>query len=133
VARDAKGRLASATSTGGTFLKVPGRVGDTPILGAGTWVQDDGGAVSCTGRGETIILTGLGRWAAEQIAHGQPAKAACRAAIEKLARAGGSGGLIVVAPDGTPAYWFDTERMPFAHRTSDTPLKVGLLPEDRET
>ena len=133
VARDAQGRLAAATSTGGTLGKLPGRVGDTPILGAGTWAHTDGGAVSCTGKGEAIILSGLSRWAAEQIAAGKDSAQVCKAAIERLARAGGSGGVIVVDPSGQPAYWYDTERMPFAHRTSTSPLKIGLLPEDRET
>ena len=133
VARDAQGRLAAATSTGGTMGKLPGRVGDTPILGAGTWAQADGGAVSCTGQGEPIILSGLSRWAAEQIAAGKDSAEVCRAAVLRLERAGGTGGLIVVDPSGRPTYWYDTERMPFAHRTSTSPLKVGLLPEDRET
>jgi beta-aspartyl-peptidase (threonine type) len=133
VARDAQGRLAAATSTGGTFLKLPGRVGDTPLLGAGTWAQADGGAVSCTGKGEAIILSGLSRWAAEQIALGKDPAQVCREAIDRLEKAGGTGGLIVVSPSGQPALWYDTQRMPFAVRTSTTPLKVGLLLEDRET
>jgi L-asparaginase / beta-aspartyl-peptidase len=61
VARDAGGHLAAATSTGGTALKRPGRVGDTPIVGAGTWADDALAAVSCTGHGENIGVTALPR------------------------------------------------------------------------
>lgn len=132
VARDAQGRLAAATSTGGTFLKLPGRVGDTPIPGAGTWAERVG-AVSCTGRGEAILLAGLARWVAEELAHGRAVGDACEVAVARLARFGGHGGLIAIDREGNPGYWFDTARMPFAHLTSTTPLKVGLLPEERET
>ncbi len=58
VVRDQAGRLASATSTGGTFMKLEGRVGDTPMIGAGTWADDDV-AISCTGNGEEIIRAGV--------------------------------------------------------------------------
>ena len=59
VARDAAGRLAAATSTGGTMGKRRGRVGDSPLIGCGTWADDSTAAVSCTGDGEAIIRT---RW-----------------------------------------------------------------------
>jgi isoaspartyl peptidase/L-asparaginase-like protein (Ntn-hydrolase superfamily) len=133
VACDQQGRLAAATSTGGTFLKLPGRVGDTPILGAGTWAQKGAAAISCTGHGESILLTGLARWAAEAMGSGRPGPEVCRAAIARLAAAGGNGGLIAIDPSGQPAFWFDTGRMAFAYITSSRALKVGLLPEDRET
>jgi L-asparaginase / beta-aspartyl-peptidase len=115
---DAQGRVAAATSTGGTFFKLPGRVGDTPILGAGTWAQPEA-AVSCTGQGEAIILSGLARFTAEAIARGD--SDACRQAVARLAKAGGDGGVIAIDSKGRPSLWFDTQRMAFAHLTSDSP------------
>jgi L-asparaginase/beta-aspartyl-peptidase (threonine type) len=100
VARDVDGRLAAATSTGGVFGKLPGRCGDTPIVGAGTWA-DDQVAVSCTGQGEYFIRVA----AAVQVAHrmrwaGQTLEQAARAALEEVEALGGSGGLIAIDRDG---------------------------------
>lgn len=107
VVRDAEGRLAAATSTAGVFGKLPGRVGDSPILGAGAWA-DGHAAVSCTGQGEYFIRTAVG----VQIAHrvrfgGESLEAAARAAIQGVADLGGHGGLVCVDRDGHVA-------MPFA-------------------
>jgi isoaspartyl peptidase/L-asparaginase-like protein (Ntn-hydrolase superfamily) len=107
VVRDAQGRLAAATSTAGVFGKRPGRVGDSPIIGAGAWA-DGHAAVSCTGQGEYFIRTAV----AAQIAHrvrfgGQTLEEAARAAIQGVADLGGHGGLVSVDRDGHVA-------MPFA-------------------
>ena len=107
VVRDAEGRLAAATSTAGVFGKRPGRVGDSPIIGAGAWA-DGHAAVSCTGQGEYFIRTAV----AAQIAHrvrfgGQTLEEAARAAIQGVADLGGHGGLVSVDRDGHIA-------MPFA-------------------
>lgn len=107
VVRDAEGRLAAATSTAGVFGKRPGRVGDSPIIGAGAWA-DGHAAVSCTGQGEYFIRTAV----AAQIAHrlrfgGQALEDAARAAIQGVADLGGHGGLVSVDRDGAVA-------MPFA-------------------
>jgi len=107
VVRDAEGRLAAATSTAGVFGKRPGRVGDSPIIGAGVWA-DGHAAVSCTGQGEYFIRTAV----AAQIAHrvrfgGQSLEAAARAAIQGVAELGGHGGLVSIDRDGHVA-------MPFA-------------------
>src|SRR5581483_12307998 len=61
VACDREGHVAAATSTGGLFLKMPGRVGDTPIIGAGTYADDEAGAASCTGKGEAILKVSLAK------------------------------------------------------------------------
>ena len=74
VARDVDGRLAAATSTGGTMGQRRGRVGDSPLIGAGTWADDDSVAVSCTGDGEAIIRVGDGARGRRAGA----ARAACR-------------------------------------------------------
>jgi L-asparaginase/beta-aspartyl-peptidase (threonine type) len=100
VVRDSKGRLAAATSTAGVFGKLPGRVGDGPLIGAGAWA-DDRVAVSCTGQGELFIRTAV----AVQIAHrirfgGESLEQAAAAAIRGVAELGGDGGLIAVDRDG---------------------------------
>lgn len=107
VVRDADGRLAAATSTAGVFGKRPGRVGDSPIIGAGAWA-DGYAAVSCTGQGEYFIRTAV----AAQIAHrvrfgGESLQSAARAAIQGVADLGGHGGLVCVDRKGDIA-------MPFA-------------------
>src|SRR5512133_2624665 len=78
-ARDAAGHLAAATSTGGTSMKRPGRVGDTPIPGCGTYADDALAAVSCTGHGERIIQLTLARHAADLAGRLPPAEAAAAA------------------------------------------------------
>lgn len=98
---DLRGSVAAATSTGGTAFKRPGRVGDSPIIGAGTWADDTLAAVSTTGHGESILRTNLARWACEKVGSGDSAQeAAEKAAAFLKARVGGDGGLIVVSPDG---------------------------------
>ncbi|OYX06190.1 MAG: isoaspartyl peptidase/L-asparaginase [Caulobacter vibrioides] len=119
VVRDAEGRLAAATSTAGVFGKRPGRVGDSPIIGAGAWA-DGHAAVSCTGQGEYFIRAAV----AAQIAHrvrfgGQALDAAAQAAIDSVAELGGHGGLIAVDRDGNIA-------MPFV---SSGLKRAALLPD----
>jgi isoaspartyl peptidase/L-asparaginase-like protein (Ntn-hydrolase superfamily) len=100
VVRDRAGRLAAATSTGGTYGKMPGRVGDTPIPGAGAWA-DAQVAVSSTGLGEFFLRTA----AAAQIAFrmrfgGQTLEAAAQAALAEIKALGGDGGVICVSAEG---------------------------------
>jgi beta-aspartyl-peptidase (threonine type) len=109
VARDGAGHLAAATSTGGTLLKLPGRVGDTPLVGCGTYADDALAAVSCTGDGERIIQLTLARHAADLVGRGLSAAAAAEEAVRLLgARVGGEGGLIVVGPAGAPGFAYNT-------------------------
>jgi L-asparaginase/beta-aspartyl-peptidase (threonine type) len=100
LALDRAGALAAGTSTGGVFGKLPGRVGDSPIPGAGVWA-DDRVAVSCTGTGEMFIRAAV----AAQIAHrirfgGQDLAAAADAALAEVAALGGDGGLIALTSKG---------------------------------
>ena len=111
VARDRRGHVAAATSTGGTQDKAPGRVGDSPIVGAGTYADDRLGAVSCTGWGESILRTALAKAAADALAGGRSPALACRSALAALARVEGLGGLIVVDRSGRLAAAFNTPRM----------------------
>ena len=103
VARDAAGNLAAATSTGGMANQTEGRVGDSPIIGAGTYAADDALAVSCTGEGEAFIVSVLSHDIAARIRYlGEPIAEAVGAAIQQdLTARSASGGLVAVAPDGT--------------------------------
>lgn len=116
VARDASGRLAAATSTGGTPFKPPGRVGDSPIPGAGFYA-DDHVAVSATGWGEAIAAVGLAREVREQVRDGASAETAARRALARMHEQitspegdGATGGCIVVTPNDA-AFAFTTPRM----------------------
>jgi beta-aspartyl-peptidase (threonine type) len=120
VARDARGHLAAATSTGGMSMKLPGRVGDTPLIGCGTYADDALAAVSCTGHGERIIALTLARHVADLVAAGRTAMEAAREGIALLGRrVEGTGGLIVVAPDGSVGFAHDTPAMTRAWLAED--------------
>ena len=110
VAVDSAGHVAAATSTGGTMLKRPGRVGDTPLIGCGTFADDARGACSCTGLGEAIIKATLARQAVEQLGAKDPSEIAAHAVAE-LTRFGGDGGLILVDARGRVGFAFNSQRM----------------------
>lgn len=129
VAVDARGHLAAATSTGGTTGKWPGRVGDSPLIGCGTYADDKKAAVSCTGLGEAIIRVTLARHAADLVATGLDGFEAARQAVSTLQRAQGDAGLILVTPAGQLAWAFSTQRMSRAW-ASDASEGAGFGPED---
>lgn len=106
VARDAEGHLAAATSTGGMQGKLPGRVGDSPVIGAGTYATDKGCAVSGTGVGEYFIRLTLAREVCTLIEEGKTPKAAADQMIqhELPALKGGEGGVIVLGRTGAPVW-----------------------------
>lgn len=112
VARDAAGRLAAATSTGGMTNKRPGRVGDCPVLGAGTWA-DGTVAISCTGTGEAFIRAAAAHEISARMRHlGETLEQACARVIgTDVPAAGGRGGLIAVDASGHAALPFNTEGM----------------------
>ena len=114
VARDAAGGLAAATSTGGVMLKRRGRVGDSAVVGAGTYADDGAGAVSCTGVGEAFIKAAAAKQAVEALRAGQSPAEAARQALAAVRRHGGSGGLIGVDAAGRVGLAFDTPRMAHA-------------------
>jgi beta-aspartyl-peptidase (threonine type) len=119
VACDAAGRCAAATSTGGMIGKLPGRIGDSPIIGAGTYADDEAGAVSTTGDGEAMIRLGTARSAVEALRRGERAEDAARLAIEQLAaRLTARGGLVLVRP-GEWAWARSTATMSWAVATAD--------------
>ncbi len=122
VALDAKGRLAAATSTGGVFPALPGRVGDTPIIGAGTYCNRTA-AASATGEGEAIIRATLAREAARSIEEGMTPQQAARRAIQRLKRVGnGTGGILVLDRKGRAGVAFNAEAMTWAIMRPSTPL-----------
>ena len=131
VALDRAGRLAAATSTGGTQDKAAGRVGDTPIIGAGTYADDRFGAASATGWGEGILRVLLTKSAVDRLAAGlEPAQAA-RGALQSLDRVRGKGGLILVDPQGRVALDYNTPRMARAWATEAGGLHAAVEPGDR--
>lgn len=113
VARDRQGHLAAATSTGGMTNKRWGRIGDSPVIGAGNYADDRSCAVSATGSGEYFIRSVLAHEIAALIRHrGLDAAAAAREAIgQSLAGIGGDGGVIVIDREGRIAMEFNTEGM----------------------
>jgi L-asparaginase / beta-aspartyl-peptidase len=116
VARDQQGQLAAATSTGGISGKRPGRVGDSPLLGAGTYADDAHGAASATGHGEAIMRVAL--CARVTSALGQPTVSPGNAAYDGLEfmkrRTGSRGGIIVVDRDGRIGWARSTYSMAYA-------------------
>jgi beta-aspartyl-peptidase (threonine type) len=143
IALDANGALFAATSTGGTCCKLPGRVGDSPLIGCGCYADIEAGGVSATGYGEAIMKVVLAKTAsdllrdpraaardnsvpahAKQHGAGQtiasPAMQAAQDAIALLARkTGGTAGLILLDRDGVPGFAFNTPRMAYAYVTPD--------------
>ena len=111
---DARGGVAAATSTGGIPWKRPGRVGDTPLPGAGAWAEAEAGAASATGHGESIIRALMTRVAVERLRAGDDPDGAARAAVAELVARGGAGGVIVVGADGRVGHHTSTPRMPWA-------------------
>ena len=126
-ARDRSGHLAAATSTGGMSMKRPGRVGDTPVIGAGTYADDRLAAVSCTGHGERFIQLTVARLAADLVGRGLGPLAAAREALRLLAeRVQGEGGLILVGPRGEPGFAYNTPLMSRAWSTAEGKIAAAL-------
>ena len=122
VAIDRDGRLFAATSTGGTCCKLPGRVGDSPLIGCGCYADSEAGAVSCTGYGEAIMKIVMAKTAADILrgASGAPetdtAMAAARQAVHILAsRTHATGGLILLDREGNSGWAFNTPRMAYGY------------------
>lgn len=112
VAMDADGKIAAGTSTGGLKMNVPGRVGDSGIIGAGTYCSTYGG-VSCTGHGEKILVLVLGKQVVNYLKH-NPSTNAMEAAnygIEELNSISADGGLICIDKNGNIGYAYNTEVM----------------------
>jgi beta-aspartyl-peptidase (threonine type) len=132
VARDRHGDLAAATSTGGTTAKRWGRVGDSPLIGAGTYASNAACAVSATGTGEFFIRLAAAKEICALVEH---AGASLQAAVDevvrrKLAAIGGEGGVIAVDPEGRMAWSFNTPGMHRARISAAEPLVVAVYEDD---
>jgi L-asparaginase / beta-aspartyl-peptidase len=111
VCLDSAGMLAAATSTGGRAGQPPGRVGDTPLIGSGTWA-DRHVAVSCTGEGEAFICAGAARLLGAMVEQGIDVEAAAQTVLDEVHLCSGNGGLIAVDARGNVAMPFSTAAMP---------------------
>lgn len=115
VAVDREGRMAAGTSTGGTMGKLPGRVGDSPLIGCGTYANP-AGAASCTGEGEAIIKVLLARTSVDLLDSGAGPTEAASQAVSRLAReTGGQAGVILVDRLGAVGYAHNAEEMPVCY------------------
>jgi beta-aspartyl-peptidase (threonine type) len=112
VALDKDGNLAAATSTGGTTNKLPGRIGDTPVIGAGTYANNQTCAVSCTGDGEYFIRTAAAHEVSALMEYGgMTLQEAAQSALDAVKKLGGTGGLIAIDRKGDIALPFNTNGM----------------------
>jgi len=115
VARDRYGNVAAATSTGGIAGKPAGRVGDSPIPGAGGYADNELAAISCTGEGEAMIRLVLAKWVADRVGEGRAPQEAADAAIQRLGtRLGAEAGLIVLDRTGRWGVAFNAPCMAWA-------------------
>jgi beta-aspartyl-peptidase (threonine type) len=120
VALDQAGHIAAGTSTGGTPNKMPGRVGDVPMVGCGFYADDELGGASSTGWGESIAKVILARLALHHVQELGDPMAAAQIAIQVLAdRVSGQGGIILLSPDGRPGWHYNTPHMVYAYRTAE--------------
>lgn len=127
VALDMHGNLAAATSTGGIFGKSAGRIGDTPLIGAGTWA-DDQVAISCTGLGEAFIRTCAAHDVAAQIRYGgEPLANAGWNTLDQVALCGGDGGLIAIDKEANIIMPFNSDGMKRAAVSHEMPPIVKVF------
>jgi beta-aspartyl-peptidase (threonine type) len=129
VALDSDGRLAAATSTGGRDGQPPGRVGDTPIIGAGTWAADGGVAVSATGDGEAFVKAGFAHMIDDSVRLGTATEKAATDAIARVERWQGTGGAIVLNPQGKLVVICDTPAMARGWGSDKGSFAEILLPD----
>ena len=133
VALDANGNLAAGTSTGGMTAKRWGRVGDSPIIGAGTYAANTSCAVSGTGTGEYFIRLTVAReiCALVEYQHMGLQSAADEVIQKRLTALGGDGGVIAITPDGTMAWSFNSGGMYRARAADGQAVQVGIYKDER--
>jgi L-asparaginase / beta-aspartyl-peptidase len=133
VARDAEGHLAAATSTGGLTNKHPGRIGDTPVIGAGTFADDRSAAISCTGTGEAFIRSGFGFEVHARMSYcGWDLQRACGEGLDEVRRLGGRGGCIAIDHEGQIALPFNAGAMFRAWMGADGNIHVAVGTDDAD-
>ncbi len=127
VACDTHGHVAAATSTGGVTGKRWGRIGDTPVIGAGTFADDRACAVSCTGSGEFFLRVGVGHEIAARVRlSGESLQVAADAVLAEVKALGGTGGVIVAGPDGDMTWGFNTVGMYRGRASSEGSRTVAI-------
>ncbi len=131
VARDERGHVAAATSTGGVTGKRWGRIGDSPLIGAGTYADDRAGAVSATGSGEYFIRAGVAHeiCARARLA-GESLRVAAERVMDDVRMLGGRGGVIVAGPDGTALWSFNTAGMYRGSATADGERRIAIYGDE---
>ena len=131
VARDAAGHVAAATSTGGVTGKRWGRVGDSPLIGAGTYADDRACAVSATGSGEFFIREGVAHEICARVRFaGEPLQKAAEMVMAEVKALGGSGGVIVTGPGGEAVWTFNTPGMYRGSVTAGGAPKVAIYGDE---
>ena len=130
VAVDQRGHVAAATSTGGLTAKRWGRIGDSPLVGAGTYADDRAGAISATGSGEYFIRTVASHEVAARVRLGrEPLQQAVDGVLAEIAALGGKGGLIAVAPGGKAVWSFTTPGM-YRGMADDSSRRIAIYSDD---
>lgn len=132
-ARDASGNLAAGTSTGGTTAKRWGRLGDSPVIGAGTYAQNGVCAVSATGTGEYFIRAAVAKsiCARIELKHERPARAADAIVQKDLPALGGDGGVIVMGARGEGIWSFNTPGMYRARASAKSGPEIAIYQDER--
>jgi L-asparaginase / beta-aspartyl-peptidase len=116
VVRDVRGNIVAGTSTGGTCCKLPGRVGDSPLIGCGCYADGEAGGASATGWGEAIMKVVMAKAAVDLLRSGLAPTVAAEASVKLLAgRAGGLGGIILVDREGQIGLAHNTRRMAYGY------------------
>ena len=135
VALDRDWRLFAATSTGGTCCKLPGRVGDSPLIGCGCYADSAAGGVSCTGYGEAIMKIVMAKMAVDLLGRSLQNGASSAESSEQIGktcmqqlseRGHGTGGLILLDKEGNPAFAFNTPRMAYGYVEASGTFLVGV-------
>lgn len=128
VALDSYGNIAAGTSTGGMTNKKYGRIGDSPIIGAGTYANNETGGFSCTGHGEYYIRLGFSRDISALMEYKKlSVQEACREEVGKLTKLGGTGGVIGLDKKGNVAMEFNTSGMFRGYIKSNGEKKVAIF------
>jgi L-asparaginase / beta-aspartyl-peptidase len=131
VARDTRGVLAAGTSTGGLTGKAPGRIGDAPLIGAGTLADNRCGAVSATGSGEIFIRTRVASQICDQARFGRTAlQPAADAALAEVKALGGDGGVIVLGPRGDGLFSFNSAGMYRGRASASGPREINVYGDE---
>ena len=131
VALDVHGHVAAATSTGGLTGKRWGRIGDSPVIGAGTFADDRSAAVSATGSGEHFLRSVAAHQLAERVRMGEPVGRAIEATLVDIDHLGGRGGLIAVSASGDAGWGFTTPGM-YRAMADAAGRRVALYPDEEE-